>query len=63
MKKTMIALAVLVAFCVASGAAYAFNCKIKSVDGGTLTIDCKSQDAKDLVSGQKVKVKPKIEGC
>ena len=63
MKKTMITLSVLVAFCVASGAAYAFNCKIKSVDGEKVVLDCKSKDAKKLESGQKVKVKPKIEGC
>lgn len=63
MKKKMIVFAALIAFCVASGAAYAFNCKITSVDGGTLTIDCKSKDAKKMAAGDKVKVKPKIEGC
>lgn len=63
MKKKMITLAALVAFCFAAGAVYAFNCKIKSVDGETLVLDCKSKDAKDLATGQQVKLKPKIEGC
>ena len=63
MRKKMITLAALVAFCFAAGAVYAFNCKIVSVDGETLVIDCKSKDAKKLASGDQVKVKPKIEGC
>nr|MBF0223211.1 hypothetical protein [Desulfobulbaceae bacterium] len=64
MKKKMITIVALVAFSfVAAGAVYAFNCKIKSVDGETLVLDCKAKDAKEGTSGQQVKVKPKIEGC
>ena len=64
MKKKMITLAAIFAgLCLVTSAAYAFNCKIKSVNGGELVIDCKSKDAKKLSAGQKVKVKPKIEGC
>ena len=63
MRKKMITIVALTAFCLAAGAVYAFNCKITSVDGGELVINCKSKDAKKLSTGQKVKVKPKIEGC
>jgi len=69
MTKKMLSLAMAMAF-VASTATMSFaaksaTCEVKSVDGSTVTLDCK--DAGSLKAGDNVKVKKAkskaIEGC
>jgi hypothetical protein len=66
--KKLVTLAMAMAFVVSTAGmsmAASVTCKIKSIDGNTVTMDCKKADK--LKAGQKVKVKVKkamaIEGC
>ncbi|HIJ78444.1 MAG: hypothetical protein OEY01_04520 [Desulfobulbaceae bacterium] len=66
--KKMVTLALALAFVVSTaavGMAASVNCEVKSVDGNTVTMECKKADS--LKAGQKVKVKASkataIEGC
>ncbi len=68
MNKKMIALVLAAAFTVASVvAASAFTCKVTSVDGKAVTLQCKEKYTKKLKVGGKVKVSIKkmkaMEGC
>lgn len=69
MKKSLITLAIALAFTAASCvAAYSFTCEVSAVDGTQVTLDCKAKDAKKLEVGSKAKVtetkkKRAIEGC
>jgi hypothetical protein len=69
MSKKIITLILAAAFTVGSAgitlAASKVTCEVKSVDGNTVTLDCKK--AADLKAGMKVKVaeykKKAVEGC
>lgn len=68
MEKKLIALVMGVAFTAATVvAASAFTCVVKSVDGGSVTLDCKAKYTEKLKTGGKVKVraikKKVVEGC
>lgn len=64
MRKRIIALCMVLAFTAATAAAaYAFVCKVESIEGGKVVMKCKSKDVKKLSVGQQAKVKKKVEGC
>ena len=68
MNKKITALVLAAAFTVASVAAVsAFTCEVKSVDGKTVTLECKEKYTAKLKAGGKVKVSAKkqkaYEGC
>ena len=68
MKKSMLTLAIALAFTAASAvSAYSFTCEVKAVDGTKVTLECKEKYAKKLTVGGKAKVSAKkrkpIEGC
>ena len=60
MKKKLVVLAITVALVTSTGmAAYAFKCKVKSVAGKNVTLECEEKDAKKLKVDGKAKVKKK----
>lgn len=68
MKKKMMALALAMAFTAATvGVATAFKCDVKSVEGTTVTLECKDKDIEKIEVGQPIKVSPNkkkaVEGC
>lgn len=68
MNKKFTALVLAAAFVAVSvAAASAFTCEVKSVDGGTVTLECKEKYTEKLKAGGKVKVsaakKKAMEGC
>ncbi len=68
MKKKMMALAMAMAFTATTVAvAYALTCEVKSVEGTTVTMDCKEIEKSKIAVGATVKVSPKkdkkVEGC
>lgn len=63
MQKKLIALALVAAFVATSGIAYAFKCKVASIDNDIVTLVCKKKYAKKLEPGKKIKVRKIIEGC
>ncbi len=69
MQKKFLALAMAMAFTVASSVvAYSFTCEVSAIDGSSVTLKCKEKYAKKLEVGKKVKVRIKrarkaVEGC
>ncbi len=66
--KKMIALAMAMAFTAGTVAVtYAFTCEVKSVEGTTVTLNCKAADAGKIEAGKSIKVtgnkKKAVEGC
>ncbi len=63
MQKKLLALTLALAFTAASVTAYAFTCKVVSIDGKDVVLKCKTKDVEKLSVGQEAKVKKKVEGC
>ncbi len=68
MEKKFLALAMALAFTVASAvAAYSFTCEVTAIDGTSVTLKCKEKYVKKIAVGKKVKVSAKkkrsVEGC
>lgn len=67
MKKIM-ALAMAMAFTAGTVVvAHSFTCEVKSVEGTTVTLDCKDSDIAKIEVGKPIKVSPNkkkaVEGC
>lgn len=68
MKKTIVTLALALAFTAASTiAAYSFTCEVTSVEGTTVTLKCQDKYTEKLKAGENVKVSVQkakaVEGC
>lgn len=68
MKKKMIALAMAMAFTAGTVAvAQAFKCDVKSVQGTTVTLECKDDAAAKIEAGKPIELKSNkkkgVEGC
>lgn len=67
MKKIM-ALAMAMAFTAGTVVvAHSFTCEVKSVEGTTVTLECKDKDIEKIEAGKPIKVssnkKKAVEGC
>jgi hypothetical protein len=64
MRKKLLALTLALVFAAASViTAYAFNCKVVSIENTEVVLKCKTKDANKLSAGQEANVKKKVEGC